>query len=67
MTFIPYANNYVVAEIDMEATLRDVWDPKVREEIQSMTPVKCLMYCETVSALLPPMESLTHRHYGVAH
>ena len=52
MTFIPYANNYVVAEIDMDATLRDVLDPTVRAEIQAMTPVKCLMYCQTVSALL---------------
>ena len=43
-------DTYVVAELDMEATLREVVDPEIRAEIQAIKPVKCLMYLDFVRA-----------------
>ena len=50
MLAIILGNTYVVAEFDMEATLREVADPEVRAEIQAIKPAKCLMYLDFVRA-----------------
>ena len=43
-------DTYVVAELDLEATLREVADPEIRAEIQTIKPIRCLMYLDFVRA-----------------
>ena len=50
MLAIGLANTYVVATLDLEATLREVVNPAIRTEIQAVKPVKCLMYLDFVRA-----------------
>ena len=54
MLAIILGNTYVVAELDMEATLREVADPEVRAEIQAIKPTKCLMYLDIVRTQSSP-------------
>ena len=48
MLSIPRPATYVVAEIDIDATLREVVDPKIRKVIQAVKPAKCLMFLDMV-------------------
>ena len=51
MLSIPRPNTYVVAEIDIDRTLRNIGDLEVKEEVQSIQPLQCLMYLNMVSVV----------------
>ena len=48
MLSIPRPTTYVVAQIDIDATLLSVSDPRIRKVVQAIKPAKCLMFLEMV-------------------
>ena len=48
MPQVPPTNTYVLAQVDIEATLRGVSDADVYAQIQTLQPLRCILYLNQV-------------------
>ena len=55
MLSIPRPTTYVVAEIDIDATLRHVGDPRIRWLLEGIRPVKALLFLDMVRPYYMPL------------